>query len=205
MASGARAPRAPWPGSFRSMMSAPAPIAISASAASRTLARNRVIGRPCSAMAGNQTREHQRNSQLNMPPPPPPSPPPPRRAARRPSAGRPSAEPLEAPKIVAGGRRLLPHLAELNLVGIPVRVGHDHRDGLPVPLGGRLPPAWGSTETTLLARVSTMATYSRLVSCTVAEIARVIFQKTDARERVLQELPFQDFGLARCRTSQARS
>src|SRR4030065_1801369 len=52
MVSGARAPRAPWPGSFRSMMSAPAPIAISASAASRTLARNRVIYRPCHARAG---------------------------------------------------------------------------------------------------------------------------------------------------------
>ena len=30
----------------------------------------------------------------------------------------------------------------------------------------------------------------------VAEIARVIFQKSDAGKRILQELPFEDFGLA---------
>ena len=42
-AAGSRAPSAPLAGSFRSMMSAPAASAVSASAASRTLARNRVI------------------------------------------------------------------------------------------------------------------------------------------------------------------
>src|SRR5687767_14463172 len=57
--------------------------------------------------------------------------------------GRARISALEAPKVVAGGRCLLSRLAELNLVGIPVGVGHDHRDGLPVPLGGRRPPTMG--------------------------------------------------------------
>ena len=136
MISGVSAPSAPWAGSFRSTMSAPARSANSASSASRTLARNRVNG-----TASRTCRHHHRRSAA---------------ATARGAAvvGGRGIGPLEAPEIVAGCGRPLPHLAQLNLVLVPVGIGDDDRDSLPVPLRGRVSPGMGFDRDDLIrARV----------------------------------------------------
>ena len=184
MVSGVSAPSAPCSGSFRSTMSAPARSANSASSASRTLARNRVNG-----TASRTCHHHHR----------------PAAATARGAAvvGGRGIGPLEAPEIVTRGGRPLPHLAQLNLVLVPVGIGDDDRDSLPVPLRGRVSPGMRFDGDDLIrARVDDGDIFEARI-LTVAEIARVIFQKADARERVLQELPLEDLRAAPSRTFQA--
>src|SRR5689334_10205799 len=137
MASRETAPSAPWLGSFKSMISAPHARAISASAASRTLDRNKVMG---------ETRQLKKKSTVEQPVEHP-------AASAATTTATPAcctatrgttlwtraalgSAPAKVPEIAAVNRSLSPHLAQLNLVGVAVRIGHDHGDGLPVPLGG---------------------------------------------------------------------
>ena len=151
------------------------------------------------AHAGEEQRQW--NSQPNMPPPPPPPSPPPRRAARRLSAAGYRA--ARSPRNRRGRGRPLPHLAQLNLVLVAVGIGDDDRHSLPVPLRGRVSPGMRFDGDDLIrARVDDGDIFEAGI-LTVAEIAGVIFQKPDARERVLQQLPLEDLGLAPSRTFRA--
>src|SRR5262249_49709499 len=139
IASRETAPSAPLLGSFKSMTSAPQPSAISASAASRTLASNKVMGEPDSEKSMvEQPVEHPAAAATSA------------TAARGAAAG--AARTLGTCAVVgsalpeveetASGRRSPSYdFAKLNLVGVAVGVSNHHRNGLPVPLGGRRSPA----------------------------------------------------------------
>src|SRR6185312_14125826 len=91
--------------------------------------------------------------------------------------------PAKVPEIAAVNRSLSPHLAQLNLVGVAVRIGHDHGDGLPVPLGGcRAPAMRFDGENLVSADVDDGDIFEARV-LSFAEIARVILQKPDAGQR----------------------
>src|SRR6185437_10611610 len=100
------------------------------------------------------------------------------------------------PKI--GGRRsLAARLAQLNLVGVAIGVGDDHGDGLPVPLrGGRAPTMRLDRDHLVGARIDDGHIFE-VVVLALAGIAGVILEQSDARERVLQQLPLEDLWPAR--------
>ncbi len=99
-----------------------------------------------------------------------------RHGARRGGLRRRSIGALEAPEIVAGDGRPLPHLAELNLVRIAVGIGDDDRDGLPVPLRGRGAPGMRLDGDDLVGAGVDDGDIFEARILAVAEIARVIFQ-----------------------------
>src|SRR4029453_2759895 len=104
--------------------------------------------------------------------------------------------PAKVPEIAAVDRSLSPHLAQLDLVGVAVRIGHDHGDRLPVPLGGCRAPAMRFDGQNF---VSADVDDGHILEARVlpfAEVAGVILQEPDAGQRVLHQLPFGDLRYA---------
>src|SRR5262249_37525198 len=97
----------------------------------------------------------------------------------------------------ASGRRSPSYdFAKLNLVGVAVGVSNHHRNGLPLPLGGRRSPAMRLDGELLVGADIDDGHIFHPIVLPFAIIARVVLQQSDAGEGILHQLPIGDLGFA---------